>query len=199
MPVFYPMPLCFPHVFLCFPMFSIIYWTNLLTRCPVPVPIYLSVHCRNRSKMKVLGIGSKFYTIFMHRKTPGARRSPGGGPPGRQREARRGHPPPAPGGPLGPPGTGSRCLFAYKFTLDLKTEKPPSKFPETRQSAAEIKNPDSGGRSLCSGTLPGRGSAPGAIFIDGASSMMLREGSEEHTSELQSLRRISYAVFCLKK
>src|SRR3546814_4904022 len=26
-----------------------------------------------------------------------------------------------------------------------------------------------------------------------------REGSEEHTSELQSLMRISYAVFCLKK
>src|SRR3546814_8426797 len=27
----------------------------------------------------------------------------------------------------------------------------------------------------------------------------LRESSEEHTSELQSLMRISYAVFCLKK
>src|SRR3546814_2582125 len=26
-----------------------------------------------------------------------------------------------------------------------------------------------------------------------------RSGSEEHTSELQSLMRISYAVFCLKK
>src|SRR3546814_7342618 len=26
-----------------------------------------------------------------------------------------------------------------------------------------------------------------------------RRGSEEHTSELQSLMRISYAVFCLKK
>src|SRR3546814_3398159 len=26
-----------------------------------------------------------------------------------------------------------------------------------------------------------------------------RKGSEEHTSELQSLMRISYAVFCLKK
>src|SRR3546814_5259354 len=26
-----------------------------------------------------------------------------------------------------------------------------------------------------------------------------KEGSEEHTSELQSLMRISYAVFCLKK
>src|SRR3546814_9680545 len=29
--------------------------------------------------------------------------------------------------------------------------------------------------------------------------MQLRERSEEHTSELQSLMRISYAVFCLKK
>src|SRR3546814_948913 len=28
---------------------------------------------------------------------------------------------------------------------------------------------------------------------------MLRSRSEEHTSELQSLMRISYAVFCLKK
>src|SRR3546814_7755378 len=28
---------------------------------------------------------------------------------------------------------------------------------------------------------------------------VLRERSEEHTSELQSLMRISYAVFCLKK
>src|SRR3546814_3023334 len=31
----------------------------------------------------------------------------------------------------------------------------------------------------------------------GAGGLMLR--SEEHTSELQSLMRISYAVFCLKK
>src|SRR3546814_4136241 len=30
-------------------------------------------------------------------------------------------------------------------------------------------------------------------------SRRLRERSEEHTSELQSLMRISYAVFCLKK
>src|SRR3546814_5255061 len=29
--------------------------------------------------------------------------------------------------------------------------------------------------------------------------MMRANGSEEHTSELQSLMRISYAVFCLKK
>src|SRR3546814_10518767 len=36
--------------------------------------------------------------------------------------------------------------------------------------------------------------APHAILIPGD-----RERSEEHTSELQSLMRISYAVFCLKK
>src|SRR3546814_5295860 len=32
-----------------------------------------------------------------------------------------------------------------------------------------------------------------------AAAGLLRERSEEHTSELQSLMRISYAVFCLKK
>src|SRR3546814_6666574 len=35
--------------------------------------------------------------------------------------------------------------------------------------------------------------------IDKGSSGMGRGRSEEHTSELQSLMRISYAVFCLKK
>src|SRR3546814_10820833 len=35
--------------------------------------------------------------------------------------------------------------------------------------------------------------------IIGSSSRRVRERSEEHTSELQSLMRISYAVFCLKK
>src|SRR3546814_5004897 len=44
---------------------------------------------------------------------------------------------------------------------------------------------------------------PGSSFFDNAQSFaMIRGGhirSEEHTSELQSLMRISYAVFCLKK
>src|SRR3546814_5022949 len=38
-------------------------------------------------------------------------------------------------------------------------------------------------------TMPGARSAP----------TTMRRRSEEHTSELQSLMRISYAVFCLKK
>src|SRR3546814_3968188 len=35
--------------------------------------------------------------------------------------------------------------------------------------------------------------------IDRDESAVVRARSEEHTSELQSLMRISYAVFCLKK
>src|SRR3546814_5112535 len=39
-----------------------------------------------------------------------------------------------------------------------------------------------------------------AIFIGAAHALAeRRQRSEEHTSELQSLMRISYAVFCLKK
>src|SRR3546814_11498337 len=38
----------------------------------------------------------------------------------------------------------------------------------------------------------------GAKPIDGCSLPRISERSEEHTSELQSLMRISYAVFCLK-
>src|SRR3546814_4537064 len=42
-------------------------------------------------------------------------------------------------------------------------------------------------------------SAPASTSISLAASMPGRTRSEEHTSELQSLMRISYAVFCLKK
>src|SRR3546814_8442040 len=40
--------------------------------------------------------------------------------------------------------------------------------------------------------------AAARLWTDGAA-RALAERSEEHTSELQSLMRISYAVFCLKK
>src|SRR3546814_9653954 len=54
------------------------------------------------------------------------------------------------------------------------------------------------------GRLPGQGTS-GSV-CDGAGdhhrqapAALLEDRSEEHTSELQSLMRISYAVFCLKK
>src|SRR3546814_4885925 len=41
--------------------------------------------------------------------------------------------------------------------------------------------------------------AEGAVRPGSFASLTLVDRSEEHTSELQSLMRISYAVFCLKK
>src|SRR3546814_5920349 len=38
-----------------------------------------------------------------------------------------------------------------------------------------------------------------ALRGEDAEAVLLADRSEEHTSELQSLMRISYAVFCLKK
>src|SRR3546814_1992021 len=37
------------------------------------------------------------------------------------------------------------------------------------------------------------------LAVEGFDEDIVEERSEEHTSELQSLMRISYAVFCLKK
>src|SRR3546814_2564369 len=45
---------------------------------------------------------------------------------------------------------------------------------------------------------PGGSTLPGHLFT-ATQRHMRRERSEEHTSELQSLMRTSYAVFCLKK
>src|SRR3546814_4780373 len=54
--------------------------------------------------------------------------------------------------------------------------------------AQELRDPGNLGTMLRTGDAVGAG---GLILID--------DRSEEHTSELQSLMRISYAVFCLKK
>src|SRR3546814_5219243 len=43
------------------------------------------------------------------------------------------------------------------------------------------------------------GAIPEVVGPDGLCADLVEPRSEEHTSELQSLMRISYAVFCLKK
>src|SRR3546814_5306857 len=72
--------------------------------------------------------------------------------------------------------------------------------PCTRQCDAEarIDLPRIGGSLLQSGPIQFGGTgiiAPRKIGVSG----LTRARSEEHTSELQSIMRISYAVFCLKK
>src|SRR3546814_2134745 len=58
-------------------------------------------------------------------------------------------------------------------------------------------------RSRSSTFIPSRVEPPGlatrSASVAGLSSDRAARRSEEHTSELQSLMRISYAVFCLKK
>src|SRR3546814_2735001 len=66
-------------------------------------------------------------------------------------------------------------------------------FPYTtlfRSAALDPANHCSGGRDASR--------RQGSVIDPGISSQRTRR-SEEHTSELQSLMRISYAVFCLKK
>src|SRR3546814_3901314 len=70
-------------------------------------------------------------------------------------------------------------------------------------------NADAAARALaCYGTIywivGGRGKDGGIASLAGylpriRRAYLIGERSEEHTSELQSLMRISYAVFCLKK
>src|SRR3546814_10901112 len=54
-------------------------------------------------------------------------------------------------------------------------------------------------RSVCSAETPLTRRAPMKARVPMRTSLPSTTRSEEHTSELQSLMRISYAVFCLKK
>src|SRR3546814_1920634 len=63
---------------------------------------------------------------------------------------------------------------------------------------AQQRDQGTAGQGLCDSRLPGesedrQGTGNPPALLEGA------RRSEEHTSELQSLMRISYAVFCLKK
>src|SRR3546814_9365911 len=79
--------------------------------------------------------------------------------------------------------------------------------PRCRQAGAALQEQGEGrSRNRCDRRRPtGGAGGQGARFREAGGSLLaapaldLRTRSEEHTSELQSLMRISYAVFCLKK
>src|SRR3546814_10543108 len=53
--------------------------------------------------------------------------------------------------------------------------------------------------ALAQGQLHGYRNAQASVIAPTGTIGLVMDRSEEHTSELQSLMRISYAVFCLKK
>src|SRR3546814_6321603 len=75
--------------------------------------------------------------------------------------------------------------------------------PSVSFSAAASREIILGGANTYTGVtgIGGAGVVKASVLADGgtASSLGTNTRSEEHTSELQSLMRISYAVFCLKK
>src|SRR3546814_7577355 len=70
-----------------------------------------------------------------------------------------------------------------------------------RRTFAIISHPDAGKTTLTEKLLLFGGAIQMAGSVKGrkAARHATSDRSEEHTSELQSLMRISYAVFCLKK
>src|SRR3546814_2821651 len=93
--------------------------------------------------------------------------------------------------------TASTEIYTYVHTLSLHDALPisyplaTSLLTTSAASAKALPGRETAGREPPGGPV-------GAILSDPARAFDLRR-SEEHTSELQSLMRISYAVFCLKK
>src|SRR3546814_17335734 len=89
------------------------------------------------------------------------------------------------------------CLMIRRPPISTRTD---TLFPYTTLFRSEL---DSSALGSSTGKL-GLGSSA-AVAAAGVGAMLEAAGcdikyrSEEHTSELQSLMRISYAVFCLKK
>src|SRR3546814_10652625 len=89
----------------------------------------------------------------------------------------------------------------------MRVDLPSVETPPATKAAVDTAATTPPSEKATSDSAPQPPTAPSAASVSqnsagvGASSVTgsIRERSEEHTSELQSLMRISYAVFCLKK
>jgi hypothetical protein len=164
---------CFTPIALCFVYTSWRFYafpgTNLLTRCHSASSLFSAIFVFQKSYTRnILRIGrNEARTSYF----PDTRRSPKES----QRGARE-----WPHHRVAPPRPCHRMVWAPWSTSDialppikgLRRENPklvsvsPSKVPQHRRH----RRPISGDRSLCSSTLPGRGSSPGAISIDSIAS-----------------------------
>src|SRR3546814_8501795 len=102
------------------------------------------------------------------------------------------------------------CFYSYYFFLMIRRPPRPTRtvtlFPYTplfRSGGGDLVEEQTAAvGDLEASAAPLHGAGEGAGLM--AEQLRLQQafgegGSEEHTSELQSLMRISYAVFCLKK
>src|SRR3546814_7560228 len=98
------------------------------------------------------------------------------------------------------------CVFFLMIRRPPRTTRTDTLFPYTTlfRSVGKTNRPTGGGNDLLAGHAGvQRGDhelmAAGFRLHDAQVGDDTDRRSEEHTSELQSLMRISYAVFCLKK
>src|SRR3546814_1404499 len=94
----------------------------------------------------------------------------------------------------------SSDVCSSDLNAGLKVPIPRSSFPEPKRKATKVR--EAGIRSAIRLTMPKQSNFGGSRIRSLSASFQKpspTKRSEEHTSELQSLMRISYAVFCLKK
>jgi hypothetical protein len=147
-------------------IFMHFFGTNLLIRCH-RVPVFCCFCISEKLFWKYSWNWTKQsprFLFFCH--VHGVQRRPRGGHRGGHAMPWHG---PAPGrawlwcGPLGRPPTSPFRLYIAPNAKTLNREASiHEKVPQRRRHRRQV----SGDRSLCSGTLPGRGIAPGAISID---------------------------------
>src|SRR3546814_3772308 len=84
-------------------------------------------------------------------------------------------------------GSEGACVACHSAALTSSAHFPPMGTGGTTQGATDSGVGDGGGHAIL------------VMQYSSFSTKPPEDRSEEHTSELQSLRRIQYAVFCLKK
>ena len=164
---------CFVYTLYHFYTFS---GTNLLTRCHSASSCFLLFLYSRKASVEIFSeLDENLWRPLFYQKTPWARRTSPGEARGPHTWAGRGWALPGALGWCRLLGHRLATPFGLYIAPDLKLTEQLTISPEKFQSSAAIQNPNSGDRSLYSGTLPGRGLTPGAFSIDAATSIMLRE------------------------
>ena len=133
----------------------------------MPVPVFCCFWFQKSYTGNILGIGrDKSQSSYFYRAEAGVRRETKTRAEAATPALGAGQPWPAPRqwcGPLGRPPTSPFRPYILRIAKTLNHR---AEIHEKFRQRRHHRRPDSGDRSLCSGTLPGRGIAPGAISID---------------------------------